>query len=312
MTNYSLSRSWDSTYASELSNFTTNPTDEGTIWFSDSAAEEKILAYLTSEPVIPSPATWLDLGTGNGHLLFLLHNTLADEGKVGDKLVGVDYSDKSIELARSIAKERGLGADDVRFVMWDIMRDEPGASWVPKEGFGVVLDKGTFDAVSLSEEVGKDGGIVLEEYRRRVAELIRRGGLFLITSCNWTEKELWGIFEAGGGEFNDGYSGKRELITEQSLCIILQSSTHHSPLMGGRDRPYHRSVSSENWEVRESHPSEGLSFYSSELGTNIAITSHFFRSTTSSTPRSSFQALSFPSASLSKMISTTKPSSTAT
>jgi SAM-dependent methyltransferase len=214
VTYYSAFPSWDSTYASELLNFTTNPTDEGTIWFSDSAAEEKIIDFLTSEPTIPSQASWLDLGTGNGHLLFLLHKTLAGEGKEGNKLVGVDYSDKSIKLASSIANERGLREDDVRFVMWDIMDDEPDVSWAPREGFDVVLDKGTFDAVSLSENVWKGGREVLDGYGRRVTRLVRRGGLFLITSCNWTEKELSEIFETGGGEFGDGYSVGDELITE--------------------------------------------------------------------------------------------------
>jgi len=27
---------------------------------------------------------------------------------------------------------------------------------------------------------------------------VRRGGLFLITSCNWTEEELRGVFEVSG------------------------------------------------------------------------------------------------------------------
>ncbi|KAH0563538.1 hypothetical protein GP486_001894 [Trichoglossum hirsutum] len=213
---------WDSTYASELSNFAANPTDEGTIWFSDSAAEEKILGYLTSEPAIPSQASWLDLGTGNGHLLFHLHKTLADEGKERNKLIGVDYSDKSIKLASSIANKRGLREDDVQFVMWDIMHDEPNASWAPGEGFDVVLDKGTFDAISLSEGAWKGGQEALNGYGRRVTKLVRRGGLFLITSCNWTEEELRKIFESDGGEFCTGHLVEGgELIPEQSLCITL-------------------------------------------------------------------------------------------
>ncbi|KAI9770112.1 MAG: hypothetical protein M1840_003562 [Geoglossum simile] len=192
---------WDTAYTTELTNFTNNPTDIGTIWFSDSLAEEKILNFLRSDEAdIPKPATWLDLGTGNGHLLFQVRETLADEE---GRFVGVDYSDRSIELARAIAEERGLGRGGVEFVIWDVMHDEPGEQWVPGEGFDVVLDKGTFDAVSLSEEVGGEGRKMLEGYAQRVAVLVRRGGLFLITSCNWTEEELRGIFEVGGGEFYD-------------------------------------------------------------------------------------------------------------
>jgi EEF1A lysine methyltransferase 2 len=191
--------SWNTTYTTELTNFINNPSDIGTIWFSDSLAEEKILNFLRSaETDIPTPATWLDLGTGNGHLLFQVREMLADEG---GRFVGVDYSDKSIELARAVAEERGLGGGDVEFVVWDVMQDGSSEAWVPGEGFDVVLDKGTFDAVSLSEEVGSEGRKVLEGYAQRVARLVRQGGLFLITSCNWTEEELRGIFEVGGGEF---------------------------------------------------------------------------------------------------------------
>jgi hypothetical protein len=59
----------------------------------------------------------------------------------------------------------------------------------------VLLDKGTFDAVSLSSEKDAHGRRVSERYRARVMPFLKDGGLFLITSCNWTEEELRRWFE---------------------------------------------------------------------------------------------------------------------
>jgi hypothetical protein len=58
----------------------------------------------------------------------------------------------------------------------------------------VVLDKGTFDAVSLSGERDGQGRRICEGYGERVLQLLRPGGIFLVTSCNWTEAELAGWF----------------------------------------------------------------------------------------------------------------------
>ena len=37
---------WDAAYTTELNNFSSNPDDEGTIWFSDAGAEERMLSFL--------------------------------------------------------------------------------------------------------------------------------------------------------------------------------------------------------------------------------------------------------------------------
>jgi len=187
---------WDKAYTTELRNFESNPDDEGTIWFSDSAAEEKILAYLTETLCLPPSTRFLDLGTGNGHLLFLLRA----DGEFEGEMVGVDYSEQSVQLARRVAEEKGVG-DDVRFEKWDIMREAPGA-WLGEQGFDVVLDKGTFDAISLSEEVDEQGRRIFEGYRERVERLVKAGGMVLITSCNWTEAELRTWFEGGELEYH--------------------------------------------------------------------------------------------------------------
>lgn len=134
-------------------------------------------------------------------MLFLLR----EEAGFAGRMVGVDYSARSVELARGIAESKGLG-NCVGFEVWDILRQEPGA-WIREaeeggeEGFGVVLDKGTFDAISLSEELDGNGRRVCEGYKERVEGLVRRGGYLLVTSCNWTEEELRKWFEGGKFEF---------------------------------------------------------------------------------------------------------------
>lgn len=184
--------------------------------------------YLLSEELGLDVETtsFLDVGTGNGSLLFLLRgdgdesegedDDDEEEAKKNDErprarfrgtMVGVDYSPASVQLARRVAVERGMGptgeTGEVRFEEWDIMKEEPG-EWMPTDGvtgergFDVVLDKGTFDAISLSEERDERGRRICEGYRDRVQGLVRRGGLLLVTSCNWTEGELRTWFEGEG------------------------------------------------------------------------------------------------------------------
>ncbi len=124
-------------------------------------------------------------------------------------MVGVDYSPASIQLCRKrleVLQSEEVHIGDMAFEMWDVLKDAPLEEW--GGGFDVVLDKGTFDAVSLSGEGG-------EGYREKVEPLVRAGGWFVVTSCNWTEEELgmwfWGgalvargrveypVFRFGGG-----------------------------------------------------------------------------------------------------------------
>ncbi|RAH64110.1 putative S-adenosylmethionine-dependent methyltransferase [Aspergillus aculeatinus CBS 121060] len=207
-------------------------------------------------PPPPHQPSILDLGTGNGSMLALLRK----RGGFRGALVGVDYSAQSVELARRLQALRihraylsdsddsgdedegegeahGTGAKEagteIRFEEWDILsssEDEAGVvpeglGWFPYEqgGFDIVLDKGTFDAVSLSAEVvsgeeRKRGKMV----QRRVCErypgiargLVRPGGFLVVTSCNWTEEELVEWFTASaaaaisaGGDGGDGGDG---------------------------------------------------------------------------------------------------------
>ncbi|KAF7845678.1 hypothetical protein BT93_L1279 [Corymbia citriodora subsp. variegata] len=227
---------WDSFYAREITNHTSNASDVGTIWFDDSGAEDKVLERLdlwsdeqeadkhvlrkTESDGRPASRI-LDLGTGNGHMLFALR----DEGWEGE-LVGVDYSAESVTLARQIGAKRKEDQDEeegeVRFETWDLLNQEPG-EWLG-EGFDAVLDKGTFDAISLSEETDAQGRRICETYKERVVPLVKKGGLFVITSCNWTKEEILHWFEGEELKFFDEgpyatftYGGK----TGSSVCTIL-------------------------------------------------------------------------------------------
>ena len=128
-------------------------------------------------------------------MLFLLR-AVGFEGK----MVGVDYSAASVQLAREIAAEKRVGTGnqdqkEILFAEWDIMEEEAG-DWMVEGGFDVVLDKGTFDAISLNEEEDEHGRRICAGYRERVERLIKRGGRMLLTSCNWTEGELREWFES--------------------------------------------------------------------------------------------------------------------
>lgn len=87
----------------------------------------------------------------------------------------------------------------VEFEEWDVIDGsfETVLNGEQAEGWDVVLDKGTFDAICLSDEKDSQGRRLCEGYRDRVLQLTKKGGIFLLTSCNWTETELKSWFERG-------------------------------------------------------------------------------------------------------------------
>lgn len=112
-------------------------------------------------------------------------------------MLGVDYSPQSIALANQIrATKRSSSSDNISFLEHNILSSP--ASVITDTGFDVILDKGTFDAISLSSELDSQGRRLNEGYKESLLGLMKEGGLFVITSCNWTEKELRDWFEGGG------------------------------------------------------------------------------------------------------------------
>lgn len=172
----------------------------------------------------------MDLGTGNGHFLFQLRECGEDEedSSWSGRMLGVDYSQKSIEFARRISSDKkASGKAGVEFKWWDIMAQDPSGivlEGANETGWDVVLDKGTFDAISLSEERDTQGRRICESYKERVVPLIREGGIFLVTSCNWTEEELNSWFQGEPLEYMDTIKyksfsfGGRKGQTISSVC----------------------------------------------------------------------------------------------
>lgn len=130
-------------------------------------------------------------------------------------MVGVDYSSQSIELARTLCRQyfppSDTGIDDetdVTFEVLDLINDTPTTKpWWPTSdgGFNLVLDKGTFDAISLSSATVIDpmtgkGRRICEFYPTKILDMVKPNGFLLITSCNWTEEEVVSWFT--GAEAN--------------------------------------------------------------------------------------------------------------
>ncbi|KAL8370883.1 hypothetical protein RB595_000970 [Gaeumannomyces hyphopodioides] len=177
--------------------------------------------------------SFLDLGAGNGSLLHALRRA----GWAGACL-GVDYSAAAVALAQQVAAARQEQRDDgdssdvddddgdeprekvppstnaVEFARWDVLDGSLDAGGAARAGsWDVVLDKGTFDAVCLSADVdAATGRRRSEDYRARALRLLRPGpgGLFLITSCNWTDAELRAWFEGGRDDADADAAGRFE------------------------------------------------------------------------------------------------------
>ncbi|KAH9481341.1 Protein-lysine N-methyltransferase efm4 [Psilocybe cubensis] len=197
---------WDNVYQQELENFE-EIGDEGEIWsavmrswfhfvpllmgevrFGEDSVEKMV--DWVSEHVPPSNnASILEVGSGNGTLLFGLLEASYDPAT----LYGIDYSAGAVKLAAGIAESRG--ASRITFSECDFLNEDP---ILPKnvdssaEGIQVwdlLLDKGTYDAIALGEK-NEQGYSPAVKYPNRVSRLLKPGGFFLITSCNFTEEEL--------------------------------------------------------------------------------------------------------------------------
>lgn len=180
---------WDDFYKMEKRNFTENPEDLGECWFNDSNAEDKMCEFIFND-IQFSEYKVCDLGTGNGHLLFQLF----EEGLRGE-LVGVDYSETSIEFARQVAIDKGF---DVTFAQSDLLINGDKFINLNTQHFNLVLDKGTLDAIALNDTKYENDKLGVQVYPSNVARLVQKDGILLITSCNFTEIELTNIITKNG------------------------------------------------------------------------------------------------------------------
>ncbi|KAG2018020.1 chaperone, variant 3 [Coprinopsis cinerea AmutBmut pab1-1] len=196
---------WDQVYERELTNFE-EIGDEGEIWFGEDSVEKMVDWAVDNIPPTDNP-TILEVGSGNGTLLFGLH----EAGYGPTLLAGIDYSMGAVKLARGIAvqktkegrdeededeageeveKESGkAGADQILFDQCDFLEDTPLALPIHSEGakrerktgvWDLLLDKGTYDAIALGEK-DEQGRSPAVRYPGRVVRLLKPGGIFLIT-----------------------------------------------------------------------------------------------------------------------------------
>lgn len=129
--------------------------------------------------------TLMLLGCGNGMLLIGLYK------ENFKNLHGIDYSEKAIELASSISQAENCV---INFTVGSILDDTAPSS------YKVVLDKGTYDAISLNPD---NSNKKRETYKQNVHKMLKDDGIFLLTSCNWTEDEIIQQFAAGNYHDNN-------------------------------------------------------------------------------------------------------------
>lgn len=165
---------WDSSYDQEIANYK-NHGDVGTIWF-DEDSQLRIINWILKQNAFSNDVSIVDVGCGNGMLLI----ELAREGF--SNLLGVDYSEGAIELAKQIAKDQEL---NIRYQVLDLLNTELCREQL--SAFRIVHDKGTYDAISLCPENPKEKR---DTYLNTIHSLMDENGLFILTSCNWTEDEL--------------------------------------------------------------------------------------------------------------------------
>ncbi|XP_036402888.1 EEF1A lysine methyltransferase 2 isoform X1 [Megalops cyprinoides] len=169
---------WDVAYQRELETFK-DIGDVGEIWFGEESMG-RVIKCLEKENV-PADAAILDIGTGNGVLLVEL-------ARCGfTNLTGIDYSAAAVELARNVLEQEGVS--NVKVEVVDFLSPA-----VDLTGFDLCIDKGTFDAISLNPE---DAAGAKAHYLNALKGALREGGLFIITSCNWTKDQLLHMFSQG-------------------------------------------------------------------------------------------------------------------
>lgn len=110
-------------------------------------------------------------------------------------MLGIDYSEGAVALGRAYAGSRGCHA--IEFRLGDVL--DPTACFPTAS---LVIDKGTFDAISLASPSGshEDRRLAIARLSASVKKTLRKilstegASLFMITSCNWTKSELLSLF----------------------------------------------------------------------------------------------------------------------
>lgn len=109
-------------------------------------------------------------------------------------VTGVDYSENAINLASKLAGKHDL-CSNLKFKCVDILSTESisAFSLSSDDAYDVAIDKGTFDAITLTPDA-TDSTRICEKsrdiYIQNTYRLLHPGATFIITSCNWSAYEL--------------------------------------------------------------------------------------------------------------------------
>ena len=161
---------WDEFYDEEIDQFKNNNELIGEIWFGNDV-QKKVIEYIHKK--FSKDIKILDLGCGNAAFLLTLFN------KGFYNLYGMDYSEKSIELANLIKEDNNINlyVDDIS-----------NPIYLNKE-FELLHDKGTLDAFMLNKNNH------IESYIKYIKTISAKTCSFIITSCNYTKDELMIYFK---------------------------------------------------------------------------------------------------------------------
>ena len=169
--------------------------------FGEDSVEKMVDWTLENVPIGSHPRI-LEIGSGNGTLLFALH----EAGYAASHLSGIDYSPDAVKLARMVAAARSQNGEQVTsFHVCDFISElpppppllPPAASPTPPSGqhdadvqgsWDLLLDKGTYDAIALGEK-DESGRCPVAVYPARASKLLRENGYFLIT-CKSSDKPV--------------------------------------------------------------------------------------------------------------------------
>lgn len=158
--------------------------------FGEDSVEKMVDWTLENVPITSHPRI-LEIGSGNGTLLFALH----DVGYAASHLSGIDYSPDAVKLARMVAVARAQNSEQVTsFHVCDFISElpppppPPPASPAPsgqldadvQGSWDLLLDKGTYDAIALGEK-DESGRCPAAVYPVQASKLLRENGHFLIT-----------------------------------------------------------------------------------------------------------------------------------
>jgi EEF1A lysine methyltransferase 2 len=141
---------------------------------------EKIVEWVQDNLPISPGLSILEIGSGNGTLLF----ALAEELDPTPHLCGIDYSSDAVVLSKAIAAERGGSVEDISFAVCDFLLEDVPTSTsnksISESHWDLILDKGTLDAIALGEK-DEQGRSPAWYYPSRLARILQPGSIFLVT-----------------------------------------------------------------------------------------------------------------------------------